>query len=378
MKAISEAMPCKKILFVITGGESGGAQTHLFDLCTHMDKKFVPLVAIGSPGPLGDRLCAAGIAVYEVPALRRKIELAQDIKAYLQLQDLIQRLQPDLICTHSSKAGFLGRMASKRVGVPSIFTAHGWAFTEGVAGLQSFLYRHLEWLAGHWCDKIICVSEYDFQLALKARIIAAEKMAVIHNGLTPAPYPADKVTHPEHVPRIIMVARFSAQKDYRLLLQVISELDPDMPIMVDLVGDGPLRKSCMELAARLNLLDRVNFLGDRADVPDLLKQADIFVLTSHWEGFPITILEAMRAGLPVIASDVGGCREAVIDGSTGFLVTAGDPKSLQSYLEVLLADQELRVKLGRAGYMSFINHFTIDKMIDKTMNVYKEVLHLNG
>ncbi len=377
MNETSQTIHSNKILFIITGGESGGAQTHLFDLCTHLDRGFVPLVAIGSPGQLGARLSAGGIRVYEVPSLRRNIRLFQDIKAYRQLRDLIQELQPDLICAHSSKAGFLGRMAAKQAGLPSIFTAHGWAFTEGVADLQSFLYRQLEWLAGHWCDRIICVSEYDFHLALKARIITAEKMAVIHNGLTPAPLPANRTTLLEQVTRIIMVARFSAQKDYQLLLQVISQLDPNIPIVVDLVGDGPLRKSCLELAARLNLLDRVNFLGDRADVPELLKRADIFVLTSHWEGFPITILEAMRAGLPVIASDVGGCREAVINGSTGFLVTAGDPGSLKSNLENLIADQELRAKLGRAGFMSFNSHFTIDKMMEKTMNIYKQVLNLN-
>jgi len=376
MNKISQPIHSKKILFIITGGESGGAQTHLFDLCSNLDQMFIPLVAIGSPESLGDRLKSSGIAVYEVPSLQRQINLFQDFRTYHVLQDLINRLQPDLICAHSSKAGFLSRAAARRCKVPSIFTAHGWAFTEGVPFLKRLMYRRLEWLAGRWCDKIICVSEYDVRLALKARIAQPEKLTSIHNGLPPAPFGLANGAHSE-VPRIIMVARFSAQKDYPLLLKAIRDLGSNIPFKVDLVGDGPLLGSTIELASRLNILDKVNFLGDRADVPTLLNNSDIFVLTSNWEGFPISILEAMRAGLPVIASDVGGCNEAVINGSTGFLVPAGDLKSLINSLHTLLIDQDLRTRLGQTGHNFYLENFTINKMVEKTMHVYEQVLNIS-
>ena len=369
-----------KVLHIITTGESGGAQTHLYDLCTHMPDSYKPLVAMGQKGTLGDKLAQANIPVYIVPSLQREISLFKDGRAYREIRQLINELQPDLICTHSSKAGFLGRLAARAAGIPAIFTVHGWAFTEGVSSARRFLYRILERWAARWTARLICVSDYDFQLARKYKVAAPQRMATIHNGIPPGDYrpAADGDSNADHKINLIMVARFSPQKDQLLLLRAVSELQIDHPWGVILVGDGPLLPLARNYTAGLNSRDKIKFLGDRSDVEDLLNQAHIFVLTSHWEGFPITILEAMRAGLPVIASDVGGCREAVADGQTGYLVKPGDSQGLTHYLEELICNRDLRSSMGQAGYERFINNFTADKMVEKTLLVYDEVLRALG
>ena len=297
-----------KVLQIITLGELGGAQTHLFDIVHNLKSNFDFHVAIGEPGYLTESLRKEGVAVHRIPSLHRDISLINDSKAYWEILSLIRSIQPDLVCTHSSKAGFLGRRAAYKLGVPSVFTAHGWAFTDGVDNKRRELYLRLEKMAARWCNRIICVSEYDRQLALKHRVAPDNKLVTIHNGI-----PSDTFFYSkrESIPLVItMVARFSEQKDHALLLKAVKDIDIKN-IKVLLIGDGPLLPDIKFLAESLSLNDRVQFLGSRKDVPQILAQSDIFVLTSNWEGFPITILEAMRAGLPVICSDVGGCREAV-------------------------------------------------------------------
>lgn len=364
----------KKILHIITTGESGGAQTHLYDLCTSIRGRYRPLVAMGHKGVLGDKLEKAEIPVYLLPALQREINLIKDWHACREMHHLINELQPDLICTHSSKAGFLGRIAAWRAGIPTIFTAHGWAFTEGVPPTRRFVYKILERWAAQWTKRIICVSDYDFQLACKNRVAAPAKMVTIHNGIPAGRPPRERGYNDDSRIKVIMVARFSSQKDQPLLLQAISELQLDDSFEVWLVGEGPLLSAARDYAAQLNIMDKTKFLGDRSDVADLLDGADIFVLTSHWEGFPITILEAMRAGLPVIVSDVGGCREAVLVGQTGYVVKPGDIRGLAYYIEEMITDRVSRINMSQAGYERFMNNFTIDKMVEKTLGVYDEVL----
>lgn len=368
-------MQHKKVLFIITGGESGGAQTHLYDLCTNLAGGYEAIAAMGSKGTLWDKLYSRRIPVYLIPSLQREISISKDVQAYSELQSLIKKLQPDLICTHSSKAGFIGRLTAWTQGIPAVFTAHGWAFAEGVPTYKRFLYRNLERLASRWTQRIICVSNYDFNLALKQGVATAQKMTTIYNGIPAIANVVRRNDDPHHKLRLIMVARFSEQKDHPLFLQAIKQLGDSWPFEAYLVGDGPLQKSVRELASQLNIVEKLRFLGDRADVAELLQEADIFVLTSHWEGFPITILEAMRAGLPVIVSDVGGCREAILQSKTGCLIQPGDINHLVECLARLMADQETRLAMGAAGYQHFINNFTVEKMVQETVSVYDDVFH---
>lgn len=360
-----------RVLEIITLGELGGAQTHLLDIVKNLKDQFDFHVAIGEPGYLSEALQQEGIAVHRIPFLQRNISIINDTRAYKDICSLIRSIQPDLVCTHSSKAGFIGRKAAHKLGIPAVFTAHGWAFTDGVDYKKQKLYLQLEKLAAKWCDRIICVSEYDRQLGLNNGVASDDKVVTIHNGI-PADISYNKASK-DHPLTIVMVARFAPPKDYALLLNAIKDLAV-RNIEVHLVGDGPLLSDMQSLAGLLDLNDQIKFLGARMDVPGLLAQADIFILSSNWEGFPITILEAMRAGLPVICSDVGGCNEAVKDGENGFLVPRGDREALVQSLDVLIKDQNLRYQMGLKGRISFEKYFTVDRMVKQTKQVYLKAM----
>lgn len=362
------------ILYIITRGILGGAQIHLYHLACYLKNDFDIYVAIGDRGPLRERLRDENIPVHCVPSLVRSIAPIKDIIGLQQVVRLIKEIQPDLVCTHSSKAGILGRLGAHLCKVPAVFTAHGWAFTEGVPSMRRKLYVNIERVASRWAEKIICVSEYDRQLAMRYHVGTREQLITVHNGI---PTIADKylaVPGAENPVRLIMVARFSQPKDQQLLLRAISKLKTERKFELLFVGDGPLLKKSKGLAKTLGIHDRVKFLGARTDVPALLAQAQVFVLISNWEGFPLTILEAMRAGLPVVASDVGGSKEAVVDGKTGFLIPREDLMLLRDRLKRLIDHPELRVCMGKNGYRRFIENFTFEQMVKKTVAVYREIL----
>jgi glycosyltransferase involved in cell wall biosynthesis len=253
-----------------------------------------------------------------------------------------------------------------------VFTAHGWAFTPGVPALQASVYRQIERLMGPLTSKIITVSEFDRRLALDAHIVSGDRVVTVHNGI--ADVPARLRADPGRTPvRLIMVARFGSQKDHSTLLHALAGLQ-DRSWELDLIGDGPLMTSIESLAARVGLRDRVRFLGQRRDVDQLLAQAQVSLLVTNWEGFPLSILESMRAGLPVVASLVGGIGESVRDGETGYLVPRGGVALLQDRIERLLADPTLRLRLGASGRTRYEQHFTLGHAVAKTLRVYGDVL----
>ena len=280
----------------------------------------------------------------------------------------MKSFKPDLVHLHSSKAGLVGRVAARRAGVPAVFTAHGWGFTDGVPRRRRNVVLASEWLAARWTQKIIAVSEADRRLALRYRVARPEELVTIHNGIDDTPQRAFPAGEP---PTVIMVARFVPQKDPQLLLEALSGITS--PYHLLLVGDGPGRPQ-IEAQARALGLDNIEFLGTRDDVPDLLARSHVFVLPTKWEGFPISILEAMRAGLPVVASDVGGVREAVGEGETGFLVPRGDAAGLRARLELLLENPDLRVRLGAEGRRRYEVRFGLGRMLEKTRAVYDDAL----
>lgn len=362
------------ILYIITRGILGGAQKHILHLSQYLKKDFAVHVIIGQKGHLWDSLQNKGVHVYYFPSLVKDISPLNDAKTLLQIISLIKRIRPNLISTHSSKAGILGRLAARICGVPVIFTAHGWAFTDGVSEKSRNRYIKIERLAARWADRIICVSEYDRQLALNHRVASKQKLLTIYNGM-PLYKEHNRIHQTMGKPvNVIMVARFSEPKDQAFLLRAISSLCTEIPFIVSFVGEGELKPIMQELSLELGIEDKVMFLGERKDVANLLTESDVFVLTSKWEGFPRSILEAMRAGLPVIASDVGGCKEAVIEGETGFLIHREDEAALKQRLKELIDDPYLRNKMGQAGAQRFLDNFTFDIMFKKTFEVYQQVM----
>jgi glycosyltransferase involved in cell wall biosynthesis len=220
-------------------------------------------------------------------------------------------------------------------------------------------------------SRIVTVCESDRQLAIASGISSAERFVTIHNAMpeVEGPLRADPSCEP---PRLLMVARFAPQKDHDTLFRALANL-LDLDWTLELVGTGPRQDSARALAESLGLSERTRFLGMREDVPNLIAGSQVYLLISHWEGFPRSILEALRGGLPVVATDVGGVREAVVENETGFLIPENDDVLLADRLRTLIEDPALRTSLGRAARAHYEAHFTFDRLVGETVSLYQSV-----
>lgn len=351
----------------------GGAQIHVRDLAVDSQARGHHCTVMTSGGgPLVDDLRAQGIATIILRHMSVPIGPLRDLRALREIRSALIELRPDLAVAHMSKAGVLARLAGRPLGIPVVFTAHGWAFTPGVPAFQAAVYRQIERSVGHLASKIITVSEFDRRLAVEARIAGENRLVTVHNGVADvAPrLRADPARTP---PRLVMTARFDPQKDHTTLVRALAGLQ-DHGWELELVGDGPLKSQAESLVARLGMGDRVRFAGQRIDVDQILAKAQISLLVTNWEGFPRSILEAMRAGLPVVASSVGGIDESVRDEETGYLVPRGAVEVLRDRIRRLLTTPALRVRMGNAGRIRYQQHFTLDHAVTKTLEVYRDVL----
>lgn len=371
-----------KILLLVTLSEWGGAQQVVHSLARGLSERFDITVACASGGELVAKLKRAGINVVAIPALRRNPN-PLDLLAFIKIYALLHHEKFDIVHIHSTKAGLLGRLAARLARVPAVlFTAHGWAFTEGRSLWKRHLLALMECFAARFCTRIICVSEHDRQLALKFKVARHATLAVIHNGVDPRPFlQADgtKIRRQldlEGVAVLTFVGRLAPPKDPFTLLKACTFLDGDFKVL--LVGEGPLRTAAARLARQNGLSDKVILTGARHDVPDILAASDAFVLPSRWEGLPLTVIEAMMAGLPVVASRVGGVSELVDEGVTGFLVPPSDPKALARALKTLLEDESLRRRMGQAGRAKALEHFTLELMLRRTQTLYEDLLGSAG
>lgn len=351
----------------------GGAQIHVRDLAAAVRAHGHSATVITSgQGPFVDELRAQKTEVVLLQHLSVPICPVRDYRALREVRAALRELRPDVVTTHSSKAGILGRLAGRALRIPVVSTAHGWAFTSGVPPLQASVYRQIERAVGPLARRIITVSEFDRRLALDARILAADRVVTVHNGMPDVP-PSLRADPARTPVRLVMVARFGAQKDHPTLFHALAGLK-EHAWELDLIGEGPLRDDTESLAATLGIADRVRFLGQRMDVAEILARAQVSLLVTNWEGFPLSILEAMRAGLPVVASSVGGVEESVRDGETGYTVPRGGVELLRDRIGKLLSDSALRVRLGANGRTRFEQQFTLEHSVTKTLDVYRTVL----
>lgn len=363
-----------KIAYIVTRSDTiGGSHIHVRDLCLTMRKKgHQAMIFVGGEGPFTENLKSKNVPYISLKHLQRSIHPVKDVKALFELRSVLNRYNPDLVSTHSSKAGFLGRIAARILKIPVIFTAHGWAFTEGAK--KASLYKWAEKAAVPFSDKIITVSNYDKELAIRNKITRSNKLLSIHNGMPQKRNDILYFNERNEVVHVAMTARFDIPKDHDLLIEACKNIKN---IHLDLIGDGPNMSQIKNKVVEYGMVDRVRFWGMIDNVEEVLSNSDVFALISNYEGFPRSTLEAMRAGLPCIVSDVGGASEAIIEGKTGYVVPKGDVEAVRDKILTLVKDKNKRMEMGKAGKEHFQNNFTFEIMFNKTFEVYREVLEKN-
>jgi glycosyltransferase involved in cell wall biosynthesis len=368
-----------RIAYVVTRSDSvGGATIHVLEMARWMLSQGHDAVVfvggqVGRPaGPVIERLAEAGVPCRPLRFLQRAVHPLYDVRAWFELMGALREFQPDLVSMHTAKAGWIGRAACARLGLAAIYTPHGLPVGDRLSRRVAPFYGLAERAAAKWGHAIVCVCERERQLALARRIAPPEQLRVIPNGVRDVPE-ALRASPAASPPRIVSVARFEAPKDQPTLLAAMARLG-DLDWELDLVGDGPTEAANQALARRLGIAGRVRFLGYQPDVAATLARAQIFALASRSEAFPRSVLEAMRAGLPVVASDAGGVSEAVENGITGALVPRCDAAALAEALRRLILDPAARQRQGAGARARYESHFRLEYMIEKTAALY-EIVH---
>ncbi|ERN41743.1 glycosyltransferase [Rubidibacter lacunae KORDI 51-2] len=362
-----------RILFAITRSDTvGGAQLHVHNVASALSESgHAVLVVTGTYGPYNDFLEKSGIQSRVCPTLKNNINPLQDLQTLAFLRGAIRDFQPNLVSTHSSKTGILGRLAAKQTGTPVIFTAHGWSFADGVPEPKRTIYKWLEQWAIGFTDRLICVSEWDRQLGMRTAGMPPGKLIKIHRSVQDVPKSWRAEPGSGNPVKVVMVARFELQKDHITILKAIKDLEG---VQLDFIGDGPTKDGVRLRAHALGIAHKVNFLGFCTDVSERLKDYHIFALITNWEGFPTSTLEAMRAGLPVVVSDVCGASEAIVEGETGFSIPHGDADTLRKRLRELIENRDRRVAMGKAARSRYECEYTFSMMMERTLAAYREAL----
>ncbi|MFQ6096834.1 MAG: glycosyltransferase family 4 protein [Armatimonadota bacterium] len=369
----------------------GGTRRHLVALATRLPAEGFAVDAVCAtrrdPHFRRDVRCMkdAGARVIQVDMVRH-ISPAADLRAYWTLRGIFERNRYDLVHTHSSKAGFLGRLAARAAGVPVVVhSAHTFAFEMQVASWKRSVYLALERSAARRTDLFIAVCESEKQTALRAGLFAPEEVEVIPNGLDledfdrlanapddaaaaiPAVEPDDVV--------IGTVGRLTPQKGHSVLLDAAPAVLREHPdALFVLIGEGESRQALSEQADRLGVANRVRFLGHREDVARLYRLMRAFVLPSLWEACPYVLLEAMAARVPVVASDLPACAEILDGGRAGLLAPVGQAEALARAICQLLSSEAEAAVLARAGRRRVEESYTLQRQIALLASTYRRLL----
>jgi glycosyltransferase involved in cell wall biosynthesis len=377
-----------RVLHVITRMIVGGAQENTMLSCALADRDRFPSELLtgpqtGAEGELHTETRARGVPLRLESSLVREIHPWKDAVALLNLTRLLRSGGWDVVHTHSSKAGILGRLAARLAGVPVVVhTAHGWGFHPRQSAAVRGLYIALERSCARWCDRLIVVGEADREAGLSLGIGRPEQYLLIRSGIEIEAYRDVGISRTEARARagvptdafvVGCVGRLSPQKAPLDLLEAFALVVREVPeAHLLMVGDGPLRGDVEAAIARHGLQGRVHLSGLRRDVPELLRAFDVFALSSHWEGLPRVFPQAMAAGLPIVATRVAGAADAVAEADNGHLVEVGDVSAMAARLVDLARDPARRAAMGRRG-LERVEEFSARRMVDQLQALYAEL-----
>ncbi|MBN1778957.1 MAG: glycosyltransferase family 4 protein [Candidatus Buchananbacteria bacterium] len=366
----------KKILYLVTQSELGGAQKYIIDLATNLAAENKILVGAGGASEMFDELQQAKIETIKIKNLVREINPIKDFLAYFEIKKIIKNFQPDVVHLNSTKIGIIGSIAAKKLGVKKIiYTVHGFVFNEPLPNWKKNLYIYLEKLTSKFKDKLICVSEYDYQAGIKIDI-PENKMTVIHNGINQLPFESKerlraKLNLPTSKIIIGTIARDYPTKGLRYLVEAAKIIKNDFPNTIFIViNDGLGNKNLKQKIKDSDLENNFIFLQNTKNAWQFLPALDIYVCPSVKEGFPYSILEAMQAGLPIVSTDVGGVPEAIQDKKNGLLIKPSSAETIARSINWLMRNKNLAEQISHQAKNDVTPEFDLTNMIEKTKLIY--------
>jgi glycosyltransferase involved in cell wall biosynthesis len=367
----------QRILLVIDEASVGGGQRHVLWLAEGLVRDGYEIaIACERQGYLVDELRSIGIR--HLP-----VDLGNhfSVKSLFRMIRLIREFDPTVVHTHGGTAGVYGRSAARFLNRTTVHTYHGIHYLHFEAGWKKRIYLFLEQFLLRWTDAIICVANSDLELALNHNLAERGRAFVIVNGINLRQFRAPDKRGKRQWGRkrgvtiIGTVGRLHGQKGHRYLIQAVLEIvkQPE-PVEFRIIGDGNLRSELELQVQTLGLQKVIRFLGSRTDIAAQLAQMDLFVLPSLWEGLPFVLLEAMAAGIPIIASEVDGVSEILEDGKDALLVPPRDPHSLAMAIVKLIHNKKEAIHLATNALHKISERFDVKEMVRQTERVYRTVL----
>jgi glycosyltransferase involved in cell wall biosynthesis len=376
-----------KICYIITKLELGGAQKVALYIGENINKDiFEDFIIAGRGGILDDKVDKR-LKFYQLKSLVREISPVKDLKALFHIYLTLKREKPDIVHTHSSKAGVVGRIAAKLAGVKIIVhTIHGYGFNDTQKGYLKRIYIYLEKFCALMSDKLIAVSKEDIKKGIKHKIAAEDKYVLIRAGINtdfykkfiPNPNFRKELGIDKNAKIVVTIGPFKPQKnlgDFINAAAIAAESVENIVFLI--VGDGEQRGKLESMIKNLNLKNKVILLGWRTDIAEILTASDVFVLTSLWEGLPCTILEAMCCLKPVIANAVDGIKEIISENQTGFLIEPCNYKSTAEKIVYLLTNEPILKKMGQNAKNSIGQEFNIDHTVKQHEKLYLQLYKKN-
>jgi len=332
------------------------------------------------------------ISLHNIQNFTRHITPIHDIFALWELFGLFRRVKPTIVHTHTPKANFLGRTAARLAGVPIVIgMEHGFYFWN-MTGPERAFHIALCRFSALISDKTIVINRHDFDLALRERIIEKNKLVLFPSGLGVNPDRFKKIeanntslkselNMGEDVVVVAFIGRLNVEKGCRELIQAMGQVHADFP-NIYLLFIGPsedrMKEELEKLVLMMNIKNKVRFLGERDDIPQLLAISDMLVLPSYREGLGMVLLEAAAAGKPVVTTNIRGCRDVVIHGETGLLVPPRAVEELADAILDLLRDADKRKRMGDAARQRIAEKFDQNLFFAQTNNLYDQLLKEKG
>jgi len=375
----------KKIVHLQLLPLMSGVQKVSLDELAYLDPSRYDRIAVCKcDGEFTERLRKIGVRVHLIPELERAISPKRDVQAYRALRDFFLAERPDIVHTHSSKTGILGRLAAHAARVPTIVhTVHGYAFPGESRRAIKAIFKFLEKRAGRVTDRMIVLNDTDASIARDLLGVPDRRLALLPNGVdvdTYAPATAEQrqsvrqsafgIGSPDHL-IVGMVGRLWLQKNPQCFVRAAIRVAAQRPnASFFMIGDGEFRRELEVMIQGSGHADRIRILGWRSDVPELLRALDVMVLPSRWEGMPLAILEAMSSAVPVIASDIPGNHHLVDDGGDGRLFPLDDDEALAKALIDLIDDPAKRARFSARARAKVMARYTLASRMDKITAIY--------